>query len=309
MTLNERARRSMDFFLPLQTRKWLQCLVEDPVSGLRIIPGLKLDADVLGFTFASNDLGLRGPANPEAPNVVLGTSFAMGFCVDNGDNWFELCLDPGEWLNLGLPVGAGHLAALMTHLHTGKRGTALVVYHPTFWPYTRQYLALARSGLGAFDFFGWKTDKKACLDLQLGTLARRKEKIRTGQALSISHKGREYFVDATILRYDFNSAWDDFLAGLSFWETMLTGFEKVIVVRAYTKQELCPSRFENRELLAAKANYQLGWALFKKFLGPLPGIRFHEPRGFGLEHHLPLDGHWDGSGNALFAEQVACWLK
>jgi hypothetical protein len=137
--------KTYNFSNPLYGRKWLRLLHDDPISGIRIQPNLELPPRVLGFSFRSNSLGLRGPDDVHAPNVVFGTSFGMGFAVDNGLNWYEKCLD-NQWLNLSLPVGIRQIEALFDAVYQGPAQTALVLYHPNLWMQTRIAEIIRRRG-------------------------------------------------------------------------------------------------------------------------------------------------------------------
>lgn len=90
-----RRRRCVNFSNPFSARQWLKLLRTEPDLGLRFEPDLSTLPAQLGFTFQTNPLGLHGPCFEESPGVVLGTSFAMGLSVDEGNNWYELLLDPG----------------------------------------------------------------------------------------------------------------------------------------------------------------------------------------------------------------------
>ena len=80
---------SLNLAFPLWTRKWLALLETDADVGIRIKKDLKLGREVLGFSFSSNRFGLRGPCDPTSSTAVFGTSYAMGFSVDDGDNWYD----------------------------------------------------------------------------------------------------------------------------------------------------------------------------------------------------------------------------
>ena len=306
-------RKDMDFFLPMQARHWLAHLRDDPLTGIRIFPDLHLPPDELGFSFSSNCHGFRGGHTLDANNVLFGTSFAMGFAVNNGDNWHEHGLD-ASWLNTGLPVGATQIKAFFDSHYTGAAKTALLVYHPNFWSYARQYEKWAASGKGAFEHFGWVADRKTCFAMQLKLLERRKEKLKQGLAVNVPHEGETYFIDAQVCRFDFNRHWDVFCRALDCWRQMLARFEKVVVIRVPMKLEVCPERYATREVKQAALNYTAGWELTRKFLGRLPDLSnkisfFDASSAFSLHHYWPLDGHWNAAGNLIFASFVQSVLE
>ena len=83
----------INYRAPLQARRWIKLLKPHPVYDFLIKPNLKLPISKLGFLFSSNRLGLRSPDNISANTVFIGTSFAMGFAVNNGENWYDYIPD------------------------------------------------------------------------------------------------------------------------------------------------------------------------------------------------------------------------
>lgn len=196
--------KTYNFSNPMYGRKWLRLLREDPVSGIRILPNLDLPSRNLGFSFRSNSLGLRGPSNVSAPNVVIGTSFAMGFAVDNGLNWYEKCLD-GMWLNLGLPVGMRQIEALFNAEYQGPARTALVLYHPNTWMQTRVLEPCHTRGVSTFKAMSWQVGFWPCLKLYLRRLRWRWHDIRKGKLLVFRHGGLKYEMTALYNNFDFDA--------------------------------------------------------------------------------------------------------
>jgi hypothetical protein len=295
--------KTYNFSNPMYGRKWLRLLRDDPVSGIRILPDLDLPRRTLGFSFRSNPLGLRGPAEVRAPNVVLGTSFGMGFAVDNGLNWHEQCLD-GAWLNLSLPVGVRQLEALFNAVHQGPARTALVLYHPNFWMQTRVAELIRSRGQAFIAGMGWQTDFWPCLRLAFRRLRRRGRDIRTGELLVFRHGGRTYEMDARYSAVDFAANREVVALVLDTMERVLRRFERVVVVRTHVKQEMVPEKFRNDLLRLSLRNYDAGWDLFRARLKGHARIGFHVTEGFTLEDFFPLDNHWTPQGNAKFARLV-----
>ena len=301
--------QGLDFFLPMQTRKWLALLCEDQATAYRIRPGLDLGPDYMGFAFRSNGLGLRGPDNTHAPNVLLGTSFAMGFAVDHGLDWHHGLLAPDRWLSLALPVGPQQLETLMAGLYRGEPDTALVVFHPNFWTHARQYGLWAESGLGVFDFFRWTTDREACFRMQLAAQQRRARKVAEGRAVSFAAHGVTWYMDADRDRFDFMEHRVWYQRGAEALERMLRPFRRVVAVRAPVKVQACPQRLLTEHCRRTLRNYDLGWALLTDRLSRLAGAEVHDPGPFDLEQFHPLDIHWNAAGNARFASFTAPLLR
>jgi hypothetical protein len=299
--------KTYNFSNPMYGRKWLRLLRDDPVSGIRILPDLDLPRRDLGFSFRSNSLGLRGPADIHAPNVVLGTSFAMGFVVDNGLNWYEKCLDE-SWLNLGLPIGARQTESLFNALYQGSARTALVLYHPNLWMQTRVFEICRARGGSVTKAMGWQTDFWPCVKLALRRLRWRGSNIRRGELLVFRQGGSKYEMDTLYSKVDFAVDANVAPLVLDTSERILARFERVIVVRTLIKQEMVPGKFQNDLLRSSLRNYDEGWELFQKRLGGHPHIEFHVTEGFTLEDFFPQDNHWTPEGNEKFARLVRQWL-
>ena len=309
MTVNapEALMRGQDFFLPLLNRNWLALLEPDSVSGVRIRPNLTLDASTLGFSFSSNRYGLRGCDNATSPNLILGTSFTMGFGVHNGQNWWELC--DGEWFNIGLPVGVNRLRALHDTLYRGSREQACVLFHPNFWQYARQYEEQAASGKPVHEFFGWVTDERMCAILQSKIFKMRQYKAESGRAISFERDGIGHYMESEIYRFDFDKERGVVDRSLAHWRHVLSGFDKVHLVRARMKQELCPTEHRNDLLEATCSNFDRGWAIFSEGLGGLPNCSVHEASCIEYEHFYPSEGHWTAEGNAAFAQWFSAVVR
>ena len=121
---------SLNLAFPLWTRKWLALLDSDADVGIRIKKDLKLGREVLGFSFSSNRFGLRGPCDPTSSTAVFGTSYAMGFSVDDGDNWYDGLFRHGA-MNYGLPVGLREFEILFDGTMRGPAGRRSSSITPT----------------------------------------------------------------------------------------------------------------------------------------------------------------------------------
>jgi hypothetical protein len=300
--------KTYNFSNPMYGRKWLRLLRDDPVSGIRILPNLDLPSRDLGFSFRSNALGLRGPADVHAPNVVLGTSFAMGFAVDNGWNWHEKCLD-GSWINLGLPIGARQMESLFNAIYQGPARTALVLYHPNLWMQTRVFELCRVRGGPIMKAMGWQTDFWPCVKLALRRLRWRRHNLRKGELLVFRQGGRKYEMDALYSKVNFLADPEVVSLVLDTMGRILARFERVIVIRTLIKQEMVPVKFRNDLLRSSLCNYDEGWELFQNQLGSHPRIEFHVTEGFTLEDFFPQDNHWTPEGNEKFARQVQRLLQ
>lgn len=259
----------------------------------------------LGFSCRTNRHGLRGPACESADNVILGTSFALGLAVDNGENWYELGLETDAWLNLGLPVGTREMSELVRTLHRGRRHTAIVVYHPNFWAHCRYFDRWRASGRSAFESMGWKTGLAECLQLEVRRFLRRQRALRTGNALRIRHQGRDYFIDCKYSRFDLQGQSSLFEDSLRILAEIAGSFSRCLVIRVPIKQDLVARESTNPVLRETVNEYDEAWRRVTEELSRKPSITTHAAEGFQLEDFHEMDGHWNAAGNRRFAQVLA----
>lgn len=290
---------------PFQGRRWLKLIREDPDCGWRLLPNLRLSADYLGFSFNSNKLGLRGPADEAASNVVFGTSYAMGMAVSNGENWHELCLPQRDWLNLGIAVGFAEWKALLERYHRGERNRAVLLYHPNVWQHCAMYDRWKTSQSGLFEALRWRINWWACLHLALRKYFIRHLEIFRGGLIELNYKGFPYNIDC---RYAFIDS-RQYNGLISKWASQLTSllssFKTVDVIRLRVKQEMALPMRNNEILTRTVATYDDLWTMACNNLSQLQSIRFFEPDFFMLDHYHERDTHWNRLGNAAFAN----WLS
>ena len=289
---------------PFQVRKWLGLLEPDQITGFRIKPGLRLDRHTLGFSFSSNGLGLRGPCAQEADNMIVGTSYAMSFTVDNGRNWYEQGFAPHAWLNLGLPVGLPQIEELFRRYYRGAAGVALVLYHPNYWVTTRNYEKWRMRGATVFETFNWETDLRRCFRLYAKKLKRQNVDIEAGRVILFKHAGVKYHVNAEYNYFEFDKHPDIVALTVRSLHRMVERFMRIVVVRAQIKQELVPEKHRNGTLVRTLESYRIGWQIIKKEIQCFRQVEFHEADGFTLEDFQPYDTHWNATGNARFSEFV-----
>ncbi|MBX3732120.1 MAG: hypothetical protein KF791_05955 [Verrucomicrobiae bacterium] len=293
---------------PLQGRRWLQLLQPDAGCGFRLQPGLDLQARRLGFSLNSNAHGLRGPADGGAPNVVLGTSFAMGIAVHNEENWWALALPPRGWLNLGLAVGIREWGDLLSRFYRGGHERVWFLYHPNLWAHCRMYERWRESGTDVFRALRWRRDLASCIYLKLRRILRRPQLIRTGRLLHHRTGGGTMEIDTEYVHLDFDGAGTLFQRNLDLLSGILSRFREVHMVRLQIKQELVPEGASNENLRRTCSSYDRWYEATCSGLASLPGLRVHPAPLMTLDDFHPRDSHWNAAGNRRFAAWLQSWI-
>ena len=299
MVWPDRLRR-VNFTNPLNGRRWLQLLAPDPRHGIRFQPDLDLAKPELGFSFRSNRLGLRGPMATDAPHVLLGTSFAMGLSVDNGDNWYEQLLEPGQWFNAAMPVGPQNQIRVLDDLYTGRGETLLYVYHPNVWKTAQGYLTADRTGRDIFSVMRWKADRASTLKLLPRWLAKEVAKTGSGLAHYARIGGEPWYFNAGYCHLDLAAQTGLFEEVMGHFNALFARFDKVVALRVPIKEELAAERGWSQQLQTLASGYDAFW---NAFAGRVAGhvITAALPRdAFEFGDFLPYDTHWSARGNATF---------
>lgn len=297
-------QRRVNFSNPLNGRRWLNLLASDPRHGIRFDPDLALDCRELGFSFRSNARGLRGPSNASAPNVLLGTSFAMGLSVDNGDNWYERLLAPEHWFNGAMPVGPLNQIRLLEDFYTGSAKTLLYLYHPNVWKTAQGYLVADRTGRDIFSVMRWKKDLKSTSRLIPRWLAKEVAKAASGLSHYARINGEPWHFNAAYCELDYaaNAALFDEVAG--HFERLFARFEKVVVLRVPIKEELAADCGFSPRLKALAKGYDRFWQGFRARLAPHVEAHALPRDAFVFADFLPYDTHWSAQGNATFCRLI-----
>lgn len=304
----DRGRR-VNYTNPFNSRVWLSQLVSHPRHGLKFHPNLRLPAEVLGFTFSTNRHGLRGPENPSAPNVVTGTSFAMGLSVDDGANWYDLVLEPEAWFNGAMPVGPAQNTAVVDDLHRGAKDTLLFLYHPNVFKLGMGFAQAEEAGRDIFAQMGWTTDRASAFKQYLPWVGREIVKIGLGYSLYPKWRGHRFHLNAHYHLIDPVKASDWIDQQIAVLRDLFGRFRRTIVVRVPLKEECAAADFPSSRLPALVENYDVIW---RRFLASIPAgtIAREVDRGlFSPDHFLAWDTHWNARGNALFARELGRILR
>lgn len=300
--LEEVLFRSLNMASPLQTRKWLSVLETTDETGILIGRNLDLQSDVLGFRFTSNRHGLRGPCDTNASTVVFGTSYAMGFSVDDGDNWYDDGLFRRGALNLGLPVGLREFEILLNRLHTGPCETAVFFYHPNIWSHHFSYASWRQSGQSTFEHFRWDMTLTGALE-RTGRMIEVMRGKAAGRPIVAEIDGVYHLLNPCYSRFDIDRHRAIYDAGSATILGVLRRFRRVLVFRIPTKEELSVRHLEYAPLVALRINHLDGWRYFEtKVVSRLANCVVHDGAGYSLTDYLPCDTHWSREGNSKMKE-------
>jgi hypothetical protein len=297
-------QRRVCFINPINGRLWLSLLEPHPRYGLLFKRNLHYPKGVLGFSFSSNEHGLRGPANPAAPGVILGTSFGMGLSVDDGDNWYDLLLDKDQWFNGSMPVGPQNHSNLLDDLYRGSYETLLYLYHPNLWKTAQGYVKAEESGQDIFQTLGWQTALWPTVALYPKWLA--KELYKTNQGWSVHRKwdGQDFYFNARYSYMPLSKNLPLAESQMAILNGLFRRFTHVIAVRTPIKEDLAGRDGMSDRLRTLAAHNDDWWNFFASNVEP--GVRAIElpTEAFGASDFLPYDTHWTATGNEKFARLV-----
>lgn len=290
----------VDFTNPFVVARWLRCLEPKSSCGYLIKPNLSLPKRVLGFSFSSNSVGLRGPENVGASQTILGTSYAMGFGVNSGENWHDLLLSPDRWFNCGLPVGPEEWIRILDEKYRGSYERALFIYHPNVLQHAVTYLKWRQSNKTLFEFMNWKSGRMECLRLWIKRRLQYRRRLADGTVAYVSGVR----CNAHYARVNLEKDAELVSTSVARIGALLKRFRSVTVVKVPIKEHLAalqPSARPFQELAQEFENY---WQVCAQGWIDHPDVRVVEAPLFAAEDYNPLDTHWSATGNRKFTE----WL-
>ena len=276
--------------------------------GLLFHPNLQSDGRRLGFSFSSNRFGLRGPSAQAGSGVVLGTSFAMGLSVDDGHNWYDLCLDESSWLNVGMPVGPKNHRHVLDDIYQGSYENAVYIYHPNIWKLAKVFWDAERQGKDVFSYLGWKTGLMATAALYPKWVVKEMVKMATGLSLYADWNGRAYHFNPVYNYLDANETGLWLTTVLDDLKQVFDRFKNVIVVKVPIKEEVVNDAVISKKLERLRRNYEDWWQIFTEHFQSTTTIAEIDPSMFVSTDFHPFDTHWAVSGNRKFARMLSSIL-
>jgi hypothetical protein len=281
----------LDFNNPFQGRKWLNLLECEDIYKLKFKPNLDYEKHKLGFTFTSNKFGFRGTENFLSDDLILGTSFAMGMSVNNGENWYENLAIPQPF-NLAIPSGIISQNCYYKQFYKGGNKTLIYIYHPNIWQFTRDQIYAIQSQINLFDLKSWKTDILSVLKLLPKYFMKRLfifKKIRFNNKYYRLIPNYSFF---KVSKLNFSSA----KRHMQEFEEVASCFQRVVVIRVPVKEQY---GFGLNSPLSI--NYLYWWNYFKS--NSNSNIEFYDVSDkFDLSYYHEFDTHWNLLGNKHFTK-------
>ncbi|MFZ4768301.1 MAG: hypothetical protein ACOYMN_25420, partial [Roseimicrobium sp.] len=210
---------------------------------------------------------------------------------------------PGDWINLGLPVGLREMERMLDMYYDGPADTLCFIYHPNLLQQCVHFDRLARSGLPAAKVFGWRTDVVGCLWLALRRRLRRWALVRRGDFMVMRQDGVSYNVDLRYCRANLATH-----AGLLRQEagrlrSIVSRFQRTLIFRVPIKQDLAANlRPDNQAAKSLVQHYEQVWQEFTAGLSDCATVTLIKLGGFGLADFHGRDTHWNRQGNRRFAD-------
>lgn len=308
---NKYRSEAISFANPLSARAWLSLLNADKYLGLSLKKNIKeTNRNKLGFTFSSNEIGYHGKYNPNADNVILGTSYAMGFGVDEGCNWYELSEDfLNNYFNLGMPVSPqNHLNAL-NQFYEGDYKKLIYIYHPNIWITALGFYLADELDMDIFKYKKWRSDYISLIRLvpRWGLKAVR-NRVKRFDLTEVVQTVR-YKVSSQYSYYNISNCESYTYKILEHFKELFNRFDSVKIYRVPIKEQILFLSTSNEKLRHININYDALWEIYVDTITSAnPNVQIYDLTtqryGFDMSDYLPNDTHWSPSGNQKFYEII-----
>lgn len=246
----------------------------------------------IGFRLVTNSLGLRGPADSGAGNVVLGGGVGLAFGVDEDAAWYADDFFQQDWINLCYACEPKQLQRLikksLKKAHKPRR--AIMLYEASFWSIGTSKEITADKGI---------------ISLQVDeAFAKEKEnffsffnKVYEGIYKIAQGNNAEKLLNSQYAKFDFgkNAGKCDYL--IREWKSILEEFDEVVVLRIPNKEYLYAEKTKDGFWEKLKHDQDEGWGLFKEKMSENKKITFFETDVFTLSDYLFATGFLNEQGN------------
>lgn len=295
---------------PIKAREYYNLIVENDGGYLYQKDTLVSEVE-FGFEFKTNSLGLRGPADCDADNVLFGNVLGLGLGVNEKDAWYSDEYFSENWLNISLVGGPSQAEYILENCMTKKarRKNAVFVYEDMIWVLGKIYEGWLSSGESLFDYMKWEKDLCHCLKKELENFYSFYNKLYSGTIGFLDFEEKKYLLDYHMGEFDFEREKLIFNQILKMWDNIFKKFEKVLVVRVPYKERAAFKVSNDRNIKKLVRNQELGWYKFKEFMSERNHIVFREMNDFELYDYEEGPLYWNEKGNKKFGENIKKELK
>lgn len=279
---------------------WVSRLERDRFLGYRIKAASCGDEEGL---FLANQLGMRGPDDVRAENVVFGDSQVMSINCKPGENWFDDKIFDANWLNMGFATSIKAITSRFESCYQGNYGHAVFVYTPRFYTDNLQYEDLYGNVDRIFRNFKYSeeitTDEEFSqflIDLCKGVI----EIYNTESGLVL--------VRTTYGVLDFEKLELKFKSALEDLKVLLGRFNSIDVIEIPLKEDLFES-LETDKFMKIRENHEKGAALLRDALASMSSkVRFSKLE-LELDDYQRADVYLSSKGQAKLKVKMKESLK
>tara|TARA_B100000989_G_C19483544_1_gene446322 strand:- start:103 stop:996 length:894 start_codon:yes stop_codon:yes gene_type:complete len=276
---------------PKYATRWLKTLSPHPEYGLLFKRSKFYPQNYLGFSFKTNHHGLRSNGSPASNNVIVGTSFAAGVGVNEGENWYQLDESLLDCFNVGMPVGLSNHLSRIRDIYDGNYENCIFLYHPNHLITSKIFYDSRISGKNIFDHMKWRIKFHEYLLLRLKHPLKTLSKTMTGRLVYDSN----YLLDKNYCYFDLSSDEEFIKKEISTFADIFRNFKKIFFIRIPIKEELS----DLKNLSSLRKNILENYKFIKSNLDPRI-VHYDFTRDFKLHHYHEMDNHWNKEGNLYF---------
>lgn len=295
--------RNLDLTKPLQVRKWLRFFENDEVTAIRLKKNLSVeDCKQCGFSINSNNIGFRGPANSYGGNLVVGTSFAMGICVDNGFNWWDNLENSifKNTLNIGFPYGMTQALGAFKEYYKGSCENLFIIWHPNFLEQEVKFKNI-KNYKNSIQELRWKTGWLDCLLLTLKLHLKKTNLIKSNRLIPLKNNGKIFYLDNLYCYIDRKKRFSELNASISCINEIAKKFKNIFMIRVQTKQDVIHGYKESKHFNFIQGYYNDLWKTYcSEMLSVNKKIDTVEYVDANISDFHVYDNHWNESGNKKF---------
>lgn len=258
---------------------------------------LMLNEKEIGFNLAINHLGIRGPADVKARNVILGGGCGLGFGVDEDKAWYADKVFEKNWINLCFVCEPKQMKRLIENCLSGmkRNKTAILLYEASFWSMGTS--GEMRKNIPVVDMNEiFIKEKESFYDF----FNRMYEGI-----FRIVNEKKESLINCKYAQFDFEKKENQYEYVIREWKAALEQFNKVVVFRVPNKEYICAEKSDSILLQKLKAEQDLGWKILNDNLKSIKNIDFIEIDNFLITDFFKGTGFMNECGN----EKLRSWLK